>query len=98
MQPNYSEVELLTFISKFRKRRKIRRRSFKPSEKSETRHFYVVVVQRRQRKVKKHAASVELLFCLFNLLLLFAVLVAVDVAVVASLNVMLHETIRNDDF
>ena len=98
MQANYSEVELLTFISKFRKRRKIRRRSFKPSEKSETRHFYVVVVQRRQRKVKKHAASVELLFCLFNLLLLFAVLVAVDVAVVASLNVMLHETIRNDDF
>ena len=98
MQANYSEVELLTFISKFRKRRKIRRRSFKPSEKSETRHFYVAVVQRRQRKVKKHAASVELLFCLFNLLLLFAVLVAVDVAVVASLNVMLHETIRNDDF
>ena len=98
MQANYSEVELLTFISKFRKRRKIRRRSFKPSEKSETRHFYVVVVQRRQRKVKKHAASVELLFCLFNLLLLFAVLVAVDVAVVASLNVTLHETIRNDDF
>ena len=69
MQPNYSEAELLTFISKFRKRRKILRRSFKPSEKSETRHFYVVVVQRRQRKVKKHAASVELLFCLFNLLL-----------------------------
>ena len=98
MQPNYSEAELLTFISKFRKRRKILRRSFKPSEKSETRHFYVVVVQRRQRKVKKHAASVELLFYLFNLLLLFAVLVAVDVAVVASLNVMLHETIRNDDF
>ena len=98
MQPNYSEAELLTFISKFRKRRKIHRRSFKPSEKSETRYFYVVVVQRRQRKVKKHAASVELLFCLFNLLLLFAVLVAVDVAVVASLNVMLHETIRNDDF
>ena len=98
MQPNYSEAELLTFISKFRKRRKILRRSFKPSEKSETRHFYVVVVQRRQRKVKKHAASVELLFCLFNLLLSFAVLVAVDVAVVASLNVTLHETIRNDDF
>ena len=59
------------FISKFRKRRKIRRRSFKPSKKSETRHFYVVVVQRRQRNVKKHDASVELFFCLFNLLLFF---------------------------
>ena len=53
MQANYSEAELLTFISKFRKRRKIRRRSLKPSEKSETRHFYVVVMQRRQRNVKK---------------------------------------------
>ena len=28
----------------------------------------------------------------------FSVLVPVDIAVVASLNVMLHETIRNDDF
>ena len=32
MQANYSEAELLTFISKVRKRKKIRRRSFKPSK------------------------------------------------------------------
>ena len=70
MQANYSEAELLTVISKFRKRKKIRRRSFKPSKKHETRHFHVVVLHWQQRNVqKRHATRVELLFCLFNLLL-----------------------------
>ena len=89
MQANYSEAYLLTLISKFRKRQKIRRRSFKSSKKRETRHFHVVVMQRRQRHVQKSMLHVQ--SCYF-----FPV--ADADAVVASLNVMLHETIRNDDF
>ena len=69
MQANYSEAELLTFISKFRKRKEIRRRSFKSSKKRETRHFHVVVLQRQQRNLQKSMLHVQLLFYLFNLLL-----------------------------
>ena len=98
MQANYSEAELITFISKFRKRRNIPRRSFTSSKKRDTRHFHVVVVQRRQRNVQKSMLQVQSCCFASSTYCFFAVLVPVDVAVVASLNVMLHETIRNDDF
>ena len=90
MQANYSEAELLTFISKFRKRKKIRRRSFKSSKKRETRHFHVVVLQRQQRNLQKSMLHVQSCcftsstYCFFD--------------AVASLKVMSQETIRKDDF
>ena len=53
---------------------------FKSLTKREIRHFYVVVVQRRQRNVLKRVMQ-EQSCCLSNLnLLLFHVLVAVAVA------------------
>ena len=58
MQANYSEAEILKFISKFGKRRNIPRRSFKSSKKRETRHFYVVVVQRQQKNVQESMLQV----------------------------------------
>ena len=51
---------------------KVRRCLFTFSIQREIRHFHVVVVKKRQRKVKKKCdARIKLLFCLLDLLRLF---------------------------
>ena len=56
--------------------------------------FLVVVVQNNGKEMyKKCAARAKLFFCLLDLLLFFS-----PFSLPSSVNVMLHETIRNNDF
>ena len=57
MLVNFSGVEFLKTVSKFRKRS--RRLVFTSSTKREIRHFHVVVVQQRQRNVQKSMIHVQ---------------------------------------
>ena len=80
MLANFSGLEFFKTVSNFRKRKKIAV-VCSSSPKRETRHFHVVVVQWRPRSVQKCVMHVQSC-CFANLnLLLFAVLVAVPVAV-----------------
>ena len=68
------------------------------SKKSVTKKFLEVSrcshAKQRQRNVQKKCATrAKLLFCLLDLLLFFS-----PFSLPSSVNVMLHETIRNDDF
>ena len=69
---------------------------FPSSTKSEIRHFHVVFVQRRQRNVQKCVMQVQI-FCFANMVLLLFSRSRCRRRR-RCLKVMLHETIRNDDF
>ena len=59
MLANFSEVEFLKTVSKFRKRERKSSASFTSSTKRKIRHFHVVIVQRQQRNAKKRVMYVQ---------------------------------------
>ena len=68
-------VEFLETSLKFRKRKKSRPRVFTSSTKRPIRKFHVLVVQWRQRNVRKKCnARAELFFCLLSLLFVWLLL------------------------
>ena len=69
---------------------------FPSTTKRKIRHFHVVFVQRRQRNVQKYVMHVQI-FCFANMVLLLFSRSRCRRRR-RCLKVMLHETIRKDDF
>ena len=64
-----------------------------------TRCSWVALDWKRRKKCKLRSTAVTTVFCLFFVLWsIVAIFVAVAAAVSPSVKVMLHGTIRNDDF